>query len=447
MAKINNLDAFPEDLTITDKDYLIGSSWDDNGRTKNYKVTVLAEFIAAYIENGNTTPIVQNNKTIVEKSNDTDNNNIENVWDAVNNKANFSVADDEIYLFEHIYNDTSGGTTSIVISYWWFLRGKGNYGVGGTAVSEGNFFLMKTNNIVVEGEDPVVYYLNHTNISNASEAVNNSSESYSIANGDDVYFVIRPSFLLSQKRIGGKIYRFVGDAGTYGNGGSTSLTEDFLLVEDLNNRVITKTSQLINDGDGNSPFLTEANVFTPSTLETDYGFTDNSSNWDIAFSNHLPKGSYEGTAETLYSAIEGKANATHTHTESQISDLDKYTQAEVDYLLSQKATIAQGLLADTAVQPDRLYIKPTVVTASTNYTLDTSKYQFILTSPEAVITLPDPATITERYFSIQGSNITFNVNIVNVTGTHLASGTPYSGNLTIMATASGWYVINDTPIS
>lgn len=40
--------------------------------------------------------------------------------------------------------------------------------------------------------------------------------------------------------------------------------------------------------------------------------------------------------EALDNLETGKANSSHTHTESQITDLDKYTQSEVDNLLSQK---------------------------------------------------------------------------------------------------------------
>jgi hypothetical protein len=75
----------------------------------------------------------------------------------------------------------------------------------------------------------------------------------------------------------------------------------------------------------------------------------------------------------LQTSLDGKANTGHTHVEADIDDLDKYTQAEVNSLLSGKAdsvhthvigdviglqtsldgkaSVAQGNLADTSVQP------------------------------------------------------------------------------------------------
>jgi hypothetical protein len=44
-----------------------------------------------------------------------------------------------------------------------------------------------------------------------------------------------------------------------------------------------------------------------------------------------------GSMETLQTDIDGKADNNHSHVESDITDLDKYTQAEVDAALSGKA--------------------------------------------------------------------------------------------------------------
>lgn len=43
-----------------------------------------------------------------------------------------------------------------------------------------------------------------------------------------------------------------------------------------------------------------------------------------------------GVTSSIQSQIDGKANSSHTHTESDITDLDKYTQAETDNLLGNK---------------------------------------------------------------------------------------------------------------
>src|SRR5690606_21363532 len=67
-----------------------------------------------------------------------------------------------------------------------------------------------------------------------------------------------------------KIYKFVGDDGEYGVGGdSTAINDDFDIVEKITaeEQVVRKTSQLENDGDGTSPFITEAQGFNKVKVE------------------------------------------------------------------------------------------------------------------------------------------------------------------------------------
>jgi hypothetical protein len=84
----------------------------------------------------------------------------------------------------------------------------------------------------------------------------------------------------------------------------------------------------------------------PATGEVDILYVDKSDAavyvWDGA-STYITKdgdvawGNISGLLSDqtdLQSALDGKANASHTHTESDITDLDKYTQAEVDALIA-----------------------------------------------------------------------------------------------------------------
>jgi hypothetical protein len=74
-----------------------------------------------------------------------------------------------------------------------------------------------------------------------------------------------------------------------------------------------------------------------------------------------PAGEY-ATDEDLAAALETKATLEHTHTESDIRDLDKYTQAEVDDALATKAN-AEDLapVAESGSYID-LTNKPTIIT-------------------------------------------------------------------------------------
>lgn len=53
MARISDLNKYYYDYNISDKDYLIGSNGDINGKTQNYSILSLAQYFAQYFQNVN----------------------------------------------------------------------------------------------------------------------------------------------------------------------------------------------------------------------------------------------------------------------------------------------------------------------------------------------------------------------------------------------------------
>ena len=237
MAKIKNKDRYPEDVVITDNDYLIGTDADESNRTKNFPIKSIAQYIAS-TANADTS-FIQNNKVIEIDALDGLNQQEPVVSQAVNLSTNFTINGDEIFF---IHNQFSArGTATTLITYrntYIFKKGKGVYGLNsGVTLVEEDFLLIKSiilSSIPIDsGLPPKVEYITAIDITDPSTAINTSSDNYDILNNRDTYFVIQStSKAIPRPKI---IYRFVGGVGTYGLGGTATVEGDFLLVEDLSN--------------------------------------------------------------------------------------------------------------------------------------------------------------------------------------------------------------------
>lgn len=109
----------------------------------------------------------------------------------------------------------------------------------------------------------------------------------------------------------------------------------------------------------------------------------------------------------LLAALDGKADLTHTHVEADITDLDKYTQAEVD------ALIAASLLV------------PSVTITTTFYRALTSAPIILVDDDTAgasvIIDLPSASSVTSNQFNIKKLGSTANV-IIRADGSDLIDG-------------------------
>ena len=237
MAKIKNKDRYPEDVVITDNDYLIGTDADESNRTKNFPIKSIAQYIAS-TANADTS-FIQNNKVIEIDALDGLNQQEPVISQAVNLSTNFTINGDEIFFIHNQFS--SRGTSTTLITYrntYIFKKGKGNYGLNsGVTLLEEDFLLIKSILLssipIVNGLPPKVEYIIAIDITDPSSAVNTSSNNYEVLNNRDTYFVVQSvSERIPRPTI---IYRFVGNVGNYGLGGTATVEADFLLVEDLSN--------------------------------------------------------------------------------------------------------------------------------------------------------------------------------------------------------------------
>jgi hypothetical protein len=131
---------------------------------------------------------------------------------------------------------------------------------------------------------------------------------------------------------------------------AAALGDDANFATSVTDSIATKASQTDLDthiGDANNPHAVTA-------TQVGLGSVDNTADIDKPIS----------TAQQA--VLDDKSDVGHTHTESEITDLDKYTQAEANAAF---ATAAQGALADTATQPSDLGNLATVSSGAINFPL------------------------------------------------------------------------------
>jgi hypothetical protein len=250
MAKIKNTERYPKDVLITENDFVIGTDGDQNNRTKNFPVSAIAEYVFSTIKD-----LDQNNKIVELQALQGLNSVFSNIQDAVNNSTIFTVSSSEIYVISNTYTvQESAGSFAFRVEWWMLKSGKGTYGLNsGTTTTSSDFFFLRAQQraqlLTTSNLPPKVEFITTiTDIAFPSIAVNSSSSSYEIINNRDTYFVIRSRFIdPSQGSVTpSRTYRFIGDVGTYGQGGLTTVEGDFLLVEDESNPSNTTTPRAVN---------------------------------------------------------------------------------------------------------------------------------------------------------------------------------------------------------
>lgn len=163
------------------------------------------------------------------------------------------------------------------------------------------------------------------------------------------------------------------------------------------------------------------------------------------------------TQAQITSFLAGKANTSHTHTESQITNLDKYTKAEVNALLATKAALShqhaisdidtlQTVLNDKANTSDldflnaasttllfdslgsgRTYYDPTAYSGAAAFTLDTTNAvagakAYVFSNRASSPSISGTSCVIALTQGIYNSN---NNNIIQLTYIGLISGTHY----------------------
>ena len=200
--------------------------------------------------------IDENNKVIELQALEGTNTIFPSIQDAVNNSTIFTVLPYEIYVISNTYTVQESEGSFAFKTEWWMLKsGKGTYGLNsGTTTTASDFFFLRSQQraqlLTTPNSLPprVEIVTTRRDIKVPSTVINLASSSYEIINNRDTYFVIRSMFAdPSQGSVTpSRTYRFIGDVGTYGQGGLTTVEGDFLLVEDESNPSNTTTPRAVN---------------------------------------------------------------------------------------------------------------------------------------------------------------------------------------------------------
>lgn len=174
----------------------------------------------------------------------------------INSAVTINFGKDDVPPMIIVFHITSQG----VFTYKFLLAdiGRGIYGQGGTPLTIDDIEQVFSGIINIEDviNDPETDFFDLGDITgtNVSNVVNIHIPPLTFQPFNEGLVVIR----VVNNGIN-EAYLFLGIGGVYGLGASQTTMADFELFQN-GTVVITRTSQLINDGDGNSPFVTEDNL-------------------------------------------------------------------------------------------------------------------------------------------------------------------------------------------
>lgn len=242
MARIKT---YEKDLQITGQEKVIGT--DTTGETLNYKIDDIRDYIASTAEG-----FEQDNIRVVITTYTATSLNY-SVADMINNDQFFwggepepgepklTILDKWIPIVRVPVELSTGNSESLYYHYYLLLnRGKGTYGLNGTtSVSSLDFLRLREVELEVITSDNILPPKVFNLVSQGSTIVphtdvDNSSLTFNLNENRDYYFKIfrQPSSgLLQQNVTDYKLYRFLGDNGVYGSGGSSTVSDDYLLIE------------------------------------------------------------------------------------------------------------------------------------------------------------------------------------------------------------------------
>ena len=140
-----------------------------------------------------------------------------------------------------------------------FTKGKGKWGLGGAPVVTTDFEIFETQNLLITDIVDGNAYTVTVDLGNLPDG-----DYLTAANGAERDFIdaTKTYFITYNKDNKAYLLKFEGELGYYGGSYPDDfIMENFLPASDSDvEPEITKTSQLINDGDGLSPFATEADI-------------------------------------------------------------------------------------------------------------------------------------------------------------------------------------------
>ncbi len=179
----------------------------------------------------------------------------------------------------------------------------------------------------------------------------------------------------------------------------------YLATDQTPSTIYFKASDISGDWDNGSPFgqgeqglgvkLIRIKEGTTSTVE--FVLDDDTVAGEVIITKQLlGLGNVDNTSDAnkplsiaVQIALNGKANTSHTHTESDITDLDKYTQNEVDQKISQLKTTTPTLSGvSEGVEGSSIVVTISNYSATATYTVSVEAGSFTRTDDKITWTLP-----------------------------------------------------------
>lgn len=229
MGRIKNKIKYPIKETPIDSDYIIGSDSEDNGKTVNFTLASITDYLSNLVEG-----IIQDNKnkviSFLDNAVDED-----TVVTRLNNSDPAIIVDEYETLYIQISQAYGQGDDNEVRLYILKNLGKGTYGLGETQITSSDLQLISTYNltggVVSNFANTQFIELGDVGATDIVTAFN----AHTFTGSEDPVQAQNIGYVLVNVTINSEDlqYLFVGDGGEYGVGGSeTAVLEDFVLLTD-----------------------------------------------------------------------------------------------------------------------------------------------------------------------------------------------------------------------
>lgn len=266
---------YPNDTNISGDDKWLGSDGDNSEVTKNFTVDSVAQYIIDIIEDGGGSPplspqIFVTKYVVGAIINGAGVDSVDNIALAVNRswRSSISVSRNEIVVFEAqraiaVDEPTTSADQyayKIVNEQYYYSKGVGTIAQDTTVddfVLDYSSSLTESITLFGTRGNGQTRPLTGTDTDAPASALNSSATAVTIDTAaKDEFFIVYDNATPTNNTL--KAYQFTGASGVYGTGGVlTASPADFTLVPTVTNQALTKTSQLLNDGDGIYPYAAQ----------------------------------------------------------------------------------------------------------------------------------------------------------------------------------------------
>jgi len=336
MARI---ETYVEDNQVTENDIVIGSDGDNINKTKNFRVSALANFIPTIVQD-NIPKIVSTTVTVDET--------IESKLSSIN--LTVSETDSPVLLVFLKDQEVEGSLQRVVRKYvYLFPLGNGTYNPISSFIDFNDLVLLNIGNPTQSDVDSLdnttIIDLGDVTGSDFITEINNQNPSYDLSDSEQTYF-------FSYEDSGSLfLQKFVGTNGLYGLNDNQAVPSDFISFSDtsfdddnvkakfvevvLNSTSFASESLEVND------FVREFNLLSPNVTITDkeliVGYSDTlendvGTNYRSVYIVNTGKGTYGDGATQISSAnvIKVRGDVINENLSSYNNDASLATETYVD---------------------------------------------------------------------------------------------------------------------